>query len=181
MASCSAPAQTSSNLTVGTADSNGAVANSVGYVKLNSIPDPAGSGTSDMGLSMSMTDVRCRPPMVACGSWNSNDHPDYNGQLQARVSATVTDRRNGAGGTDPGTGTPISVDLTAGCSVTSSTFEGSVCSAGTTLNALFPGAVEAGARAIWELGEVKVYDGGPDGSVASSPNDLFAVQGIFVP
>ena len=179
--SCSVPAQTSSNLTVGTADSNGAVANSVGYVKLNSIPDPAGSGTSDMGLSMSMTDVRCRPPMVACGSWNSNDHPDYNGQLQARVSATVTDRRNGAGGTDPGTGTPISVDLTAGCSVTSSTFEGSVCSAGTTLNALFPGAVEAGARAIWELGEVKVYDGGPDGSVASSPNDLFAVQGIFVP
>jgi hypothetical protein len=37
-------------------------------------------------------------------------------------------------------------------------------------------------RAVWAIGQVKVYDGGPDG-VASTPvgNELFMDEGIFVP
>ena len=46
-------------------------------------------------------------------------------------------------------------------------------------NALVPGAVVAGDRAIWELGQVKVYDGGADGLAATQPNTLFADQGVF--
>jgi hypothetical protein len=41
--------------------------------------------------------------------------------------------------------------------------------------------VQGGTRAIWELGRLEVYDGGPDGQASTSPNDLFAVQGVFVP
>ena len=40
----------------------------------------------------------------------------------------------------------------------------------------------AGNRAIWELGEIDVFDGGPDGQAATtSGNTLFAQQGLFVP
>ena len=36
-------------------------------------------------------------------------------------------------------------------------------------------------RAIWELGQVRVFDGGPDGDADTADNSLFAVQGVFVP
>jgi len=180
--SCAVPVRTSSNLSVGTADSNGAPANSVGYVRLRATPDDGASGSADMGLSLSLSDVRCQPPTLnPCGLANANSGPDYNGELQARITAQVTDKRNGGAGTEAATGTGISVAFTAACAIVPSTTEGALCSAATTLNALAPGAVQTGARAIWELGQVRVFDGGPDGSVATSPNDLFAVQGVFAP
>jgi hypothetical protein len=43
------------------------------------------------------------------------------------------------------------------------------------------GAIIEGRRQIWQLGQVRVNDGGPDGVVSTTPNTLFAVQGIFVP
>ena len=36
-------------------------------------------------------------------------------------------------------------------------------------------------RMIWELGQTQVYDGGADGLAATPGNNLFAVQGVFVP
>jgi hypothetical protein len=42
-------------------------------------------------------------------------------------------------------------------------------------------AVQAGDRAIWQLGQAQLYDGGPDGDAETEPNNLFAVQGVFVP
>ena len=44
-----------------------------------------------------------------------------------------------------------------------------------------PGAVVEGKRAIWQIGQVQVYDGGSDGLVSTAPNTLFATQGLFVP
>jgi hypothetical protein len=45
-----------------------------------------------------------------------------------------------------------------------------------------PGSVLAGRRAVWELGQVKVDDGGADGNAATAgDNTPFAVQGVFVP
>ena len=38
-----------------------------------------------------------------------------------------------------------------------------------------------GKRSIWEMGQVQVDDGGPDGVAATQPNTLFARQGVFVP
>jgi len=44
-----------------------------------------------------------------------------------------------------------------------------------------PGAVKETQRTIWELGQMQVNDGGPDGNAATEPNAPFARQGIFVP
>ena len=51
----------------------------------------------------------------------------------------------------------------------------------TTFDALMPGAVKESDRSIWQLGAVQVFDGGADGLASTSPNTLFARQGVFVP
>ena len=39
-----------------------------------------------------------------------------------------------------------------------------------------------GQRAIWELGQIQVFDGGSDGDGdTTGDNTLFAVQGAFAP
>ena len=48
-------------------------------------------------------------------------------------------------------------------------------------DAVTPGLVTEGARAMWQLGQVQVRDGGSDGVASTSGNTSFAVQGIFVP
>ena len=49
-------------------------------------------------------------------------------------------------------------------------------------DALVPGIVKEGARAIWQLDQVRLYDGGADsdGDTAAD-NSLFADAGLFVP
>jgi hypothetical protein len=51
----------------------------------------------------------------------------------------------------------------------------------TTFNAVTPGAIVPSQRAIWQFGQVKVFDGGPDGVASTTPNTLFAAEGIFTP
>jgi hypothetical protein len=46
---------------------------------------------------------------------------------------------------------------------------------------VLPGAVVEGRRAIWALGPVQLFDGGSDGVASTTPNTLFATQGVFVP
>jgi hypothetical protein len=58
---------------------------------------------------------------------------------------------------------------------------GSTCSVSTSANAVAPGSVVAGARAIWELGQVQVYDGGSDNLASTTAdNTLFMDQGVSV-
>jgi hypothetical protein len=70
---------------------------------------------------------------------------------------------------------------TVQCRPTAATTAGSACNLATTLDALTPGIVPERARAIWELGQIEVTDGGPDGDVDTADNDVFARQGIFIP
>jgi len=66
--------------------------------------------------------------------------------------------------------------------VTADATVGSSCSVTTSADAVTgAGAVVEGRRAIWRLGQVRVNDGGADGLVSTTPNTLFAVQGVFVP
>ena len=58
---------------------------------------------------------------------------------------------------------------------------GSTCAVSTSLEAIVPGAVKEGKRAVWQMGQIQVYDGGADGNPATGPNTLFARQGVFVP
>ena len=57
----------------------------------------------------------------------------------------------------------------------------SSCQTTTTADALIPGAIKEGRRSIWQLGQVVVYDGGPDGDTATAGNTVFARQGVFIP
>jgi hypothetical protein len=58
---------------------------------------------------------------------------------------------------------------------------GATCAVSTSFDAVVPGAIVAGDRAVWELNDLQVYDGGPDGVASTADNSLFAVQGVFVP
>jgi hypothetical protein len=41
--------------------------------------------------------------------------------------------------------------------------------------------VRDGKRAVVEIGQVIVQDGGPDGNTSTAPNTEFVRQGVFVP
>jgi len=58
---------------------------------------------------------------------------------------------------------------------------GSTCAVSTSANAVMPGSVIAGKRAIWELGQVQVFDGGASGTAGASDATLFEDEGVFVP
>ncbi len=58
---------------------------------------------------------------------------------------------------------------------------GALCEARTSVNAVLDGSIKGGKRTIWQLGQIEVTDGGPDGDVNTAPNGVFARQGVFVP
>jgi hypothetical protein len=170
--SCSPPVQSSSQLTVGTLDSNGKPANSVGFVRYDVI---VGDGVTpaDVNLATRITDVR-----------KKSDLSDYTGQLQLTTTARITDKNNGSGaggGTDSATVTDSAFPATVPCTGTSDTTIGSTCSLSTTFNAVSPGSVVAEKRANWQLGTINLFDGGTDGLVSTGPNTLFATEGVFIP
>jgi hypothetical protein len=43
------------------------------------------------------------------------------------------------------------------------------------------GTVLESKRSIWQLGQIRINDGGADGVASTTPNTLFAVQGVLVP
>jgi hypothetical protein len=183
--SCNPPVQSSSSLTVGTPDANGAAANSTAFIKLEvqaGIPGPPED--SDVLITADSTDIRCKPGVTACGSANTADGPDYTGQLQGNATIRITDHFNAVapgGGTDAATVVDIPFPVPAACVATADASIGGRCTANTSANATVPGAVKDGKRAIVEIGQITVTDGGPDGQNGTSPNTLFGVQGIFIP
>ena len=151
--SCRPPVQESPNATVGTPDANGKPANSVGSVKL-------AVGTGDVRETVSITDVR-----------NKGSLSDYTDALQETSSVRITDRANGPGD-DQGTVEDVPFSTTVPCVPTADTSTGSVCSIDTTFNAIEPGVVVDGDRAVWQLGQVQVLD---------SAGRAFAAEGVFTP
>jgi hypothetical protein len=183
--SCNPPVQTSTSLTVGTPDANGAAANSVAFAKLDvKVGVPGPPEDSDVLISASISDVRCKAGTTACGNANAADGADYTGELQGNATIRITDHWNAVapgGGPDAATVVDIPYPVAATCANTASTAEGGVCTANTSANAVVPGSVLDGKRAIVEIGQITITDGGPDGVNATSPNTLFGVQGIFIP
>jgi len=151
--SCRPPVQESSNATIGTPDANGKPAGSIGYVKL-------AVGTGDVRETVSITDVRNRGSLA-----------DYINSLQETSSVRITDRRNGPGD-DQGTVEDVPFGTAVPCATTADTSTGSVCSIATTFDAIEPGVVANGDRAIWQLGQIQVLD---------SAGKVFAAEGVFTP
>ena len=71
--------------------------------------------------------------------------------------------------------------MTVACANTPGPGAGETCALSSSVNAVVPGAVTEGKRAIWQIGSTDVFDGGADGVASTPPNTVFARQGIFVP
>ena len=183
--SCNPPVQSSQSLTIGSPDANGAGANSVGFIKLAvKAGAPGLPEDSDVNITANATDIRCKAGVAACGSANAADGADYTGELEGTAQIRISDHFNAVapgGGTDPGTVIDIPFPVVTGCTATASTAIGSTCAITTSANAVVPGAVKDTKRAVVEIGQLQVFDGGTDGVAASDPNTLFSVQGIFIP
>jgi predicted acyl esterase len=162
--SCSPPNPASDQLTVGTPDANSQGANSVGYVLYK-------AGASDVSVSASLTDVRRQDTLA-----------DYTGELSVEQLVQITDRSSGPAQDEPGTVQASPFRFAVPCAQTTATTVGASCSLASSFNAILPGSVLTGKRAIWELQDVQVFDGGADGQAATlSGNTLFERQGVFVP
>ena len=185
VASCAPPVQTSSAITIGEPSNNGAAANSEGWVKLAvKAGIPGGVEDSDVLITASGTDIRCRPGATACGSTNAAAGADYTGELEGNATIRISDHYNGistGGGSDPATMIDIPFPVVTGCAATASTAIGSTCTADTSANATVAGSVKDGKRAIVEIGQLRISDGGLDGLATTGPNTLFSVQGLFIP
>ena len=123
-----------------------------------------------MRLIARITDVR-----------RKQDLTDYTGELAVLTPLRLTDNASGPGLNEQATLSDFTIPATVPCVATPAPTEGSTCDLDTTLEAIAPGAVIDGSRAVWELRQVQVTDGGADGDADTTPNGVFARQGIFVP
>jgi spore coat protein A len=170
--SCGPPTQASDHLTVGSPDANGQPANSIGSARLSALSGDPGTPAdeADARLTLGITDVRTQGTLT-----------DYTGELLARVTRRITDRYNGTSLTEAATVVDIPLEVAVPCSATAGSTVGATCTVSTTLDAVLPGSVREGSRAIVQLDRVQVFDGGADGDADTAGNTLFATQGIFVP
>jgi hypothetical protein len=163
--SCNPPQQASDELTVGTADSNGRPTKAEGSLRVDAVAGAPATPAdeADVQLTLTITDVRRRDNLA-----------DYTGQVHPRLPLRVTDRNNtpAPAGLNQATGMDTELSFDVPCAATADTTIGSTCDATTSLEAVVPGAVTEGKRAIWELGQARVDD------ASGAP---FMVQGLFVP
>jgi hypothetical protein len=126
----------------------------------------------DVNIAASITDIRKKSGLS-----------DYTGEVQLDGLLQITDRNNTSHSGDPGPGTvsELHLPVTVPCTTTTDTSIGSTCIVSTSANAVVPGSVESGHRAIWQMGQVRVMDGGASGLAGSSDATLFMVEGVFVP
>lgn len=110
-----------------------------------------------------------------------SDLSDYGGELLLEPAVLITDRASGASGDERATVQDTTFPITTPCAPTAAPSVGATCSLASSFNAIAPGAVVEGKRAVWELGTVELLDGGSDGVAATGPNTLFARQGVFIP
>lgn len=171
--SCAPPDLESGRLTVGTPDANVRAANSVGSARYTVVPGNTATAAdeADVSIVFNLTDVR-----------EQSGLGDYTGELSVTAGIGLTDRLNGSFRTEPATLPVSDLAVTVPCSGTGDTSIGSICSLTTTADTVIPGMVKESQRSNWEMGQVRVFDGGTDGLASTSgDNTLFAVQGVFIP
>jgi hypothetical protein len=173
--SCKPPAQSAGYATVPTSGVSNA-ARATGVVRVICTPDPPGTfegctpagDQRDLALSANAFDVRKKSDPAA----------EYVGELELRLNIRITDLWSDAG---PATVVDFDFPVTVPCTTTADA-TGSACTATTTADALLPNAVREGKEAMWALGDLELYDGGPDGDADTIANNtLFMRQGFFAP
>jgi len=93
----------------------------------------------------------------------------------------VTDSGSGPGENLPRTVVDLGIPIPIDCLPTPTSADGSTCGVNTTANALYAGIVQDGNAAVWQIGEIELEDSGPDGVRGNADDEVFAVQGVFVP
>jgi len=170
--SCNPPVMSSSLLTIGTPDANGAAANFSGSVRfIVTVGNPATEADeADVRLVVSLPDIRNNPSLT-----------DYTGNLSVSTTLRITDTNNAEETPASGTVQDIPYKFTVPCVATGSTSIGSTCSVNTTADALAPNTVQENRRAIWEIGDTFVKDAGPNNIAGDGDDSNFLHSGVFVP
>ena len=172
--SCNPPVEASSELTIGTADANNKPTRGVASARIYTIVGNPGTldDEADVAIQLGTQHVFRRSTMT-----------DYTGEIDVRLNVRITDRDNfpTTGNVGGGTVEDFVLRIPGSCVATADPNIGSSCGVDTTFDSITPGMIREGARAIWQLGQVQIYDGGTDGEAATDPNELFQVQGLFVP
>ena len=107
-----------------------------------------------------------------------SDLSDYTGELGVDLSLQLTDKEGPVSQTTMN----FALSATVPCTATASTIDGATCALNTTLEALVPNAITEGNRSMFELGPVKVRDGGSDEDADTPAGEgTLATQGVFVP
>jgi hypothetical protein len=161
----------SDELTLGTPDSNRKQARGEGVVEYEAFAGNPATLVDEASVEITVTllDV-----------YDQQTLTDYTGELRVRTGLRITDKHNDPG--DIATASDLALGFTVTCAATADPNQGATCNRVTTVDALFPGAVVEGKRAVWELGQVQVDDGGADGDAdTAGDNTLFMKQGVFVP
>jgi hypothetical protein len=178
--SCAPPVPTSSFVTVGTPDSNGAGANSTGYLRVRvKMTSP-----EDVLLDSVITDVRCRPGTSSnvCNSANATDGPDYSGELQGNAMIRISDHYNGPNLNEAATVQDIPFPVNLKCENTADTSVGGHCTIPPPTVICPECGPKEGVRTVVEITQLQIFDGGPDGQIATNDGStLFMNQGVFIP
>ena len=127
---------------------------------------------ADLKLEVEITDVR-----------RSDNLQDYSGALLLDSSLRIVDRdtRGLEVRTTHGTMSELRFTYPIACTPTADTTVGATARLNTTVDASGGSFVKEGRRSMWQLGEQRIYDGGPDGDIDTEGNTLFAVPGVFDP
>jgi hypothetical protein len=173
-ASCAPATPTSHYLTVGTPDANGNPSKFSGSLVLKAVGespiDPDNGDQADVEIAANLNDIR-----------NQADLTDYTGELRFVLGLRITDRYNGDSLDKPATAVDTTFGFDVSCAGTAGS-EGSDCNIATTADAITTDIARERQRAVWELSQVQVFDGGADGNAdTAGDNTLFAVQGLFAP
>jgi hypothetical protein len=187
-ASCAPPVPRSSLVAVGSG--------SVGSANLTVLP--AGQCAPfdsthchpDVTIRANVTDVRSGSPSGA--DYDTPQAQDLtlvmtlpDSGLSSGQGLRVTDRYNALGSSTTydqvATVASLSFATPVRCTPTTDTTTGSTCDTQTTANTLVPGAVVTGKRAIWELGQFELLDQGANAIPGDADDQVFEVEGVFVP
>jgi len=192
--------QISRNITIGTKATSSFLIE-VFCTNAQAPPCSAAGEQEDVKLEATSTDIRCKVGTAAGVCPNENGAPpgvqgnDYTGEVQANANIRITDAYNKSPGfTTHGTvqdlpfpvpavgaGTGVQCVGTPG-----DPLKGSTCTTITTAQGVVPDVIKDGKKAVTEIGQIFVTDGGSDGDIdtpgpVARPNERFANQGIYIP
>jgi len=170
--SCNPPVQTSSKLTIGAPEANLQPANFSGVVRFITVVGNSATETdeADVKLIVAIADVRNNPSLT-----------DYVGPLTVNTDLQITDNSNSPEAPEPGTTQVQKFKFPVDCVSTISTTTGSTCNLNSTVDAIVPGTVTEGRRAVWQFGQVDVRDTGPNNIAGDGDDVVYLRQGVFVP